>query len=370
MKTRKNPGPPGPSRSRMIGLSLIELMVALAIGSFLIAGAVYVYVESRKNYTVNEILARMQENARYAMTTLEPDVRLANHWGLINNPQMIVGAVGNTPLNLAGYANVDDCDWGTLSGGGFAIDLRRPIDGINQDGYTGNPVPCTATAAGGRARRTTADTIIVRRAEEVPGTAEVNTLQLYTTRQGASSRVFVDGTAPGPMVVDPVYGAQAEIRNLVVRAYYVANPPNAAGQPSLRRRNLVGGPGAGNPRFIDEEIMPGVEDVQVQFGIDLGADDDGDGAPDDRDGNGLPDRYNGVVTRYVNPGDDDLDRAQVVAVRVWLRVRAETPEPGFQDGKTYEYADVSYTPAGNDRRFRRMLVSRTIQIRNTVNLQT
>jgi type IV pilus assembly protein PilW len=361
---KKNAGPFGPTRAQMIGLSLIELMVALAIGTFLIAGAVYVYVESRKNYTVNEILARMQENARYAMTTLEPDVRLANHWGLINNPQMIIGAAGNTPLNLAAYANVDDC------GSDFAIDLRRPIDGINQDGYTGNPVPCAATASGGGTRRTSADTIIVRRADETTGAAAANTLQLYTTRQGASSQVFVNGTTPGPMVVDPVYGAQAEIRNLVVRAYYVTNGSSVAGQPSLRRRNLVGGPGVGNPQFLDEEIMPGVEDVQVQFGIDLGADDDGNGTPDDRDLNGLPDRYDGVATRYVNPGDPALAGALVVAVRLWLRVRAATPEPGFQDGKTYDYADVSYTPAGNDRQFRRLLVSRTIQIRNTVNLQT
>jgi hypothetical protein len=306
----------------------------------------------------------MQENARYAMTTLEPDVRLANHWGLINNPQMIIGTVGNAPLNLSGYANAQSC------GNGFAIDLRRPLEGINQDGYTGNPLPCAATASGGGARRTTADTIIVRRADETTGAAAANTLQLYTTRQGASSQVFVDGTAPGPMVVDPVYGAQAEVRNLVVRAYYVTNGSSVPGQPSLRRRNLVGGPGAGNPQFIDEEIMPGVEDVQVQFGIDLGADDDGNGTPDDRDLNGLPDRYNGIATRYVNPGDPALAGAMVVAVRVWLRVRADTPEPGFQDGRTYEYADVSYTPAGNDRRFRRLLVSRTIQIRNTVNLQT
>ena len=47
---------------RQRGFSLVELMVALTIGSFLIIGAVTVYVQSRNSYTVNETVARLQEN--------------------------------------------------------------------------------------------------------------------------------------------------------------------------------------------------------------------------------------------------------------------------------------------------------------------
>jgi len=55
----------------------------------------------------------------------------------------------------------------------------------------------------------------------------------------------------------------------------------------------------------------------------------------------------------------------VVAVRVWVRVRAEQPEVGFVDNKTYRYADVEFTPAGDEARFRRTLMSRTITLRNS-----
>jgi type IV pilus assembly protein PilW len=73
--------------------------------------------------------------------------------------------------------------------------------------------------------------------------------------------------------------------------------------------------------------------------------------------------YTGVPTRYVNPGDPLLNTALVVTARVWLLVRAENPEVGFVDSRTYNYADVvNYQP--NDG-FRRLLVSRTIQVRNT-----
>jgi carbamoyl-phosphate synthase large subunit len=56
---------------------------------------------------------------------------------------------------------------------------------------------------------------------------------------------------------------------------------------------------------------------------------------------------------------------QVVSVRVWLRLRGEQPEPQIDDNRTYRYADVEYTPVGDERRFRRMLVSRTITLRNS-----
>lgn len=341
------------------GLSLIELMVALTIGSLLIIGAVTVYVQSRNTYTVNETMARLQENARYALSMIEPDIRQANYWGLTNDPQIIIGAVGNSPIAVPGGA--DDC------GAAFPIDLQRPIAGDN-GGYTLACEPGPTPGSG--LTQPNADTLIVRRAdaEAVPPSAD--RLQIYTTRQGGSSAVFHSSSAPGALPApDPVFGPSAEVHDLVARAYYVSQDSvQRAGLPSLRRKNLQGGPATG-PDIQDQEIMPGVEDLQVQFGIDAGADDDGDGAVDDRDGNGRPDRFNGIASRYVNPGDPALASSMVVAVRVWIRVRAESPEVGYRDNRTYTYADVIFDPTGTDETFRRLLVSRTIQIRNTVSLQ-
>lgn len=343
--------------TRVRGFSLVELMVALLIGSFLIIGAVTVYVQSRNTYSVNETVARLQENARYALSTLEPDIRLASYWGLMNDAELITGTLGNLPLTSPDTTN--DC------GAGFDIDLRRPIVGVNNN-YN---LACAAGPAAGIADPAfsrTPDTIVVRHAAEARSPATDGTLQIYSTRQGGASRVFNDATAPGApaaLLDTPPFGRRAEIRDLVVRAYYVSAASSQARSPSLRRKNLVA-----NPQFNDEEILPGVEDLQIQFGIDLGADGNGDGVVDDNDGNGMPDRYNGIATRYVNPDDPALATARVVAVRLWLLVRSETPEVGYLNTAQYNYADVAnYQP--NDA-FRRLLVSRTIQIRNTVNLQT
>jgi type IV pilus assembly protein PilW len=339
------------------GVSLIELMVALTIGSLLIIGAVTVYTQSRTTYRVNETVSRIQENARYALSMIEPDIRLANHWGLMSDPVLIVGSVGNSPLAVP--ASAQSC------GATFPIDLRLPVDGEN-GAYA---LPCPVEATTGVAAQAGADTLILRRASTDAVAADADRIQVYTTRQGGSSRIFQGGSAPGPVVIDPLYGPSAEVRNLIVRAYYISQQSSLGPTvPALRRKTLEGGPGLG-PHFDDEEIMPGIEDMQVQFGLDTGADLNGDGVPDDSDGNGQPDFYTGVATRYVSPGDPLVDgnpangEAVVCAVRIWLRVRAETPDIAYIDKGPYNYADVvNFVPNDN---FRRMVVSRTIQIRNT-----
>ncbi len=110
--------------------------------------------------------------------------------------------------------------------------------------------------------------------------------------------------------------------------------------------------------------MSGIEDFQVQFGIDDG-DLDQDNIVDpneDLNDDGIFDTNERIV-KYVDPDHVDV-MDQVVAVRFWVRVRADQPEVGFVDNRTYTYADRQYTPQGNEQRFRRVLMSRTVMLRN------
>ncbi|NNF62362.1 MAG: hypothetical protein HKN06_13675, partial [Gammaproteobacteria bacterium] len=101
----------------------------------------------------------------------------------------------------------------------------------------------------------------------------------------------------------------------------------------------------------DQEVLSGVEDFQFQFGIDT----DGD-----LDAN----RYVNANNPMLVPGDPAFDpNAQIVSVRIWLRMRTIHPEQGHTDTSAYVYADHN-TPAPNDN-FRRLVVSKTIQLRNT-----
>ncbi len=84
---------------RDAGVSLIELMVSLVIGSLLIIGAVTVYMQSRNTYRTNEAAARLQETARYALDVIEPDVRMAGFWGLTNRSEYVENR--GTPVEVA-----------------------------------------------------------------------------------------------------------------------------------------------------------------------------------------------------------------------------------------------------------------------------
>ena len=69
------------SRRKSGGMSIIELMIAMAIGMFLIAGAISLFVVSKRTYSEAERTARMGENARFALQTLSADLRLGGFFG-------------------------------------------------------------------------------------------------------------------------------------------------------------------------------------------------------------------------------------------------------------------------------------------------
>ena len=308
---------------RQAGFSLIEMMVALVIGSLLISGTVFVYVQSRNSYGVNETVARLQETARYAMGVIEPDIRMSSYWGLINDPEL----VNNRARQADPVAAIAPGAAANACGNNFAVDLYSTVEGTDNI-YN---FPCPASPSG--AARPLADTLTIRRATGIAAAPTLGRLQLYTTR--TVGQIFNAAAAPGPLA--PL----GRVNDLLVNAYYVSRDSDErAGLPSLRRKMLAVG-----PAFVDQEVIPGVEDMQVQFGID-------------------PSGLNGTATRYVNPDDVIPATSQVVSVRVWLMIRADQPEVGFTDDRVYNYGNrVNYTP--NDG-FRRVLFTRTIQVRNSL----
>lgn len=327
--------------SRMGGMTLIELMVALAIGSFLIIGALTVFSQSRTTFRINESVSRLQENARFVFDVLEPEIRMANFWGLRTRAYVIDGrARDDAPLS-----GVVACDCGA----DWTIDLDAAVAADN-DGYDWpgcDPGPAGANAVA------TADTLVVRRASvAVIDPPQPNTLYLQTTL-GDAATLFLDDSIPAGFNAD-----QSETHELIVNGFYVSENSalGMAGNPvpSLRRKRLRNG-NAGDPSLVDEEVLPGVEDLQVQLGVDT-------------DPIGGSER--GVVDRYVNPDDPILDPgsaafngdAEILAVRVWLRLRGERRENGLPANNGYAYADQVVDPINDG--YRRIVASKTIYLRN------
>jgi type IV pilus assembly protein PilW len=83
-----------PNRSKQQGLTLVELMIAMALGLVLIGGVTGVFIANQTTYRVNEALSNMQENARVAFQLMARDIRSAGFSGCTNN-----GSVANVLNN-------------------------------------------------------------------------------------------------------------------------------------------------------------------------------------------------------------------------------------------------------------------------------
>ena len=62
-------------QQRHHGLSLIELMVALAVSAILLLGVATIYTASKRSYQVSHEMAELQENARFTLQTLRSEER-------------------------------------------------------------------------------------------------------------------------------------------------------------------------------------------------------------------------------------------------------------------------------------------------------
>lgn len=317
----------------MRGMSLVELLVAMTIGIFLIGGALSVYIGSRATLQINESVARMQEHARFALDTLEPDLRLANYWGLHNWASVIERSATHANPLTNDTAVLNDCDVN------WAIDVETPIEGSN------GVRPDWGCLAAANYRATT-DVLAVRHAsEETVATGDIQAGRVYVRSDESPRGMLFANAEPGG------FSAIAENHELVTNAYYIrpfsfdaAEDPQI---PSLRR--LILADGGADPQIQDREVITGVDDMQMQIGIDTTGD--------------------SSANRYVNP-DNPLVGApgvQPVAVRIWLLMRSNTRELDFEDSSRYAYADVDFfidDRADMPQGYRRLLVSRTIMLRN------
>ncbi|HEY0660394.1 MAG TPA: PilW family protein [Lysobacter sp.] len=75
------------------GLSLIELMIAMVIGLILLLGLIQVMSASRSAYQLSTGVARTQENARFAVDSLQRDLRMAGHLGCVNDQARMMTAI-------------------------------------------------------------------------------------------------------------------------------------------------------------------------------------------------------------------------------------------------------------------------------------
>ncbi|MGY0611127.1 PilW family protein [Luteimonas sp. A501] len=292
------------SLRRSQGVTLIELLVALLIGSLLILGLVQVFSASRAAYQMSEGMARVQENSRFAMDFLQRDIRMAGHYGCVNDQAHLVRGEGDpvshlgtftsgagNPLDFSvsiqGYEAAETAPGDSVTIGGApaagwsptlpgAIQDLEPLPGsdvivLRYLGSRGTPVMAIETT------QLTIPGAPVAVEDPPPGwpvlTDEgVANPTLFGMADCSHADVFAGAGDGGNVKVDASltpalaakYNAHPAGQTLLYRAnsivYYVAE--GASNEPALHRARYNGG------AYAVEELVEGIESLQLLYGLD------------------------------------------------------------------------------------------------------
>ena len=300
--------------SRQAGVSMVELLVAMLLGVFLLFALVEILINGKSSFGSANHMSRLQENGRIATNLLVTDLKRAGYMGGNSDPAGIIGTADQVAAVASTCAN-NDTSWGRM--------VTRPVDGLD-DTNTGYACIPDATYLRG-------DVVTIRYAAPWVTTGAKDTNRLYLRSSLFEGRIF-EGKDDAHGDNDIADLPQSD-RELLAYSYFVGNSGRNCGDdavPSLFRVRLNN---SGQPTV--DELLPGVENLQVQYS---------DGS------------------QYFD-ADNVPDWDNIMTVRVWLLIRAECAETGFEDDRTYTMGDQVYDPPANDA-FRRQVYSNVVLVRN------
>jgi len=257
---------------RQSGYSMVELMVAIAVGLFLTAGIVQIFVANKQTYRAADASARIQENARFALEILARDIRMAGYLGCAATALEIDNNLSDTSSFLydletaaGGFESTSSTGWTpsldasitSALGGSDVMAIRGVFP--NQVAVTGT-CPAATLVVGNAGGLTQGDIAIV-------GNCGAATIFQITGLSGTTVAHATGGSSPGNADANlaACFAGNGALGRLSTRAFYIrANP---AGVPSLYRTDISG------TNTATVELVEGIENMQVLYGVDTGGGD-------------------------------------------------------------------------------------------------
>ena len=281
---------------RQFGFTLIELMISLALGVAISWVVLDISLNAIRNS--RDIIATGDVIAKggYLGDLLKREIKHAGFYGRI------------TSANVVLSPNSPQTDWCTVTP--TKRHLTTPVFGLNNKTSL-----CTDTGL-----LVDSDVLMIRRASTAVAPSLLVAAQHYI-QSNFDDVILATGVAANFTLTGMDGTTLAPIHEFYQDVYYVDSDKN------FKRRRLVNG------KNEDEPLIEGVDDFQVQYGIDTDADNIAD-------------------TFTTTPLSNDYSGWQnVKTVTVSLLISGETVSQ--PDAKTYQYADKTNGPF-NDKRKRRL----------------
>ena len=329
----------GRGRSGQTGLSLIELMVSLTIGLFLVVGLATLFASLNSSRSELDKSSRQIENGRYAMQILSEEIRHAGYYGtLVTAPALPASSPDPCSTNIT--------------------EVQAAI-GLPLQGYAGastaatldtGKLACLNAAAGYKSNTAV---IVVRRAMTSILGYESGSFNIQVSGcagdtapyvVSAASAAFSLHTNTGLTACKPLQSADlAGITPLKISLFFVStcsvgdcSATTADNVPTLKRVDVTA------TGTTTTALVEGIENMQFEYGVDSSA-----------PFNGVPDLYVAAPTF--------LDWQNVMAVKAHILARNIDQTTGFTDTKTYALGPVSVTPGGN---YKRHAYSELVRLNN------
>lgn len=243
------------------GFCLSELLVAMALGGLAVAAMLRIYSHALAAQATVASVTDLAERGAFVLAELERDILLAGYFGHSTAEQ----AIDSSAAGRIRCSGTDVTDW--------ALQTELPV-------YADPELPCPAAAVSAGS-----DILTIRRVSTASASARSGTVQLEHTPAGG--RLFADGS---PVTSEPVH-------DLRIHSWYVGSRSSEPGMSALRRLTLTHG-----GTMQSQEIMPGIEQLQVQFAVDSDND--------------------AVADSMLSPAQLRATSDPVVGVRIELLVRA------------------------------------------------
>lgn len=338
-------------RSRQSGLSIIELMIALLLGSLLMVGLVQIFTSNSQAFRMSEAVARSQEYGRIAAEMLSRESRGAGYYGCnsqnaVNNLDISQGDDNWDLYNYtSGEAVSSNEDWrpaNTVNGTDFVHFSGMESSGIE---ITASQPPTAAstevTSRNGRGPATELQNDDVIAITDCQGTDVVQISNIngdgddlevtLVTNSGSGSpgnnfdnnvcsNTGTDGAGNNCLSND--YGIGAQILKPYKRTYFIGESTVRVGEPALKMVEYV----RDSQRTL--EMVEGVIDMQVRYGF-----------------SSKPDQAVSEWKDAENVTDSEWDEAR--AVRVSLLVRGG-PDNLFEDKATVCFPAWADCSGGNN----------------------
>ncbi|TFW33150.1 PilW family protein [Massilia horti] len=326
-----------PTRLRAArGFSIPELLVAVAIGLVILAGMSTLFVKNTRIQGEIEQANRQVENGRYAIDLLAVDLRNAGYFAefdptVLDNPAALPSPCTRDLDELKAGLTLPVQGLDNIAAGLDCLpDVRRDTDVLvvrrTNTCVAGAP-GCDPISAGGPFFQAS----LCNNDSELDSPVRANFYALTLANIGLN-RHQRDCTAVAGS------GTLAAIRRYRTHIYFIANNNKPGdGIPTLKRAEL--GSDGGAATYTVVPLAEGIENLQLEYGLDVTPVNRGDGVADVFSAD--PAGVNGCNT----PACAVANWRTVVAVKVNLLARNTQQTQGWTDTKSYK---LGQDAAGNE----------------------